>query len=326
MKPRIFDRSPRQFGPNMAVGSAEFMQFIMDVDQTIADGVTSWRRDGVERRDGSEIEGQGLFTTIDIEQHEILAVKGGRVVNEAEVRKLTAEGTLHGSQQQIGLDLFLVGLTEAEEDKNMIGYNHSCSPNAFFTWSLNNMSMFGTAFLVSRKAIPASQEITTDHSVSHVSKTHRFVCNCQSPDCRVIIQPRYDYLSPEFQKQYKGEFPVYIQELIDDLGKLSKNRRESVLYSARFGETVGKISMIDGEIRRLEGLASRDDVQTQRLERFRLALLMSSALLVGTYPGVAQACGIEIANAKQFQKSVTEKIDVVVGYARKADEEHGWIS
>jgi hypothetical protein len=324
MEPRIIDANPRQFGPSVAVGSMEFMRFLMDVDATLSDGVTSWRREGIERHPGSEIEGRGLFTNIDLEPHELIAVKSGRVVNEASVRQLTADGVLHGSQQQIGLNLFLIGLTEAEEDKNLVGYNHSCSPNAFFVWNQSRRDTFGTALLMSRQAIAAGQEITADYSVSHISNTHRFVCNCQSPDCRVLIQPRYDYLDPEFQEKYKGQFPDYVQELIDDLQTKPQEERDAILFSARFGEIVGRIAMLDGAITELEARPNQDDFTKQRTVKFTQLLTMNAAFLASHFPGVAENCGINMSNARSFQKSLTKRQAAVVAFAKNADDAVGW--
>jgi len=144
MNPRIIDAGPRHFCPDVAVGSQEFLKFLSDVDSSLSYGYTGWRSDGVERCDGSVIEGQGLFATTDIEPGQLLAIKGGRIVNEDEVIKLSVENELHGSHQQIDMNLFLVGLGAEEEENNLIGYNHSCSPNARVVWDTHNG--FGTVF------------------------------------------------------------------------------------------------------------------------------------------------------------------------------------
>lgn len=324
MEARIIDANARQFSPQAAVGSMAFMRFLMEVDNTVADGFTSWRRDGVERRPGSEIEGRGLFATADFEPRELLVVKSGRAVNEAEVRQLTDDGILHRSQQQIGHDLFLVGLTADEEDKNLVGYNHSCSPNAFFIWNQSRRDMFGTALLISRVAISAGEEITTDYSVSHTSNTHRFVCNCQSPDCRVLIQPRYDYLDPDFQQRYEGEFPDYIQELIDGLTAKPPDERAAILFSARFGEAVGRITMLDGALTQLEAVADPDDFTTHRIGKFKQLLTMNAAFLASYYPGVAEDCGVNMSGARRFQRSIMKQQAAIVAFAKQADDTVGW--
>jgi hypothetical protein len=242
----VSDIGPRGFNaPLMSIGNPAVGDHIQAINQRLADGFSSWRSDAVERRDGSTIEGRGLFATEDIEASTVVAIKGGRVANEDFVRRMTAEGVLHGSQQQIGMNRFLVGLTTEEENENLVGYNHSCDANAFVVIPDSPERPQPIAFLVSRRNIDAGEEVTADYSVSNVSNTHRLFCNCGAEGCRKLIQPRYDYLlRPDFQAEHMEEFPRYIQEMILDLGRLPEEIRRGVIGSAQINAEAGAIILL----------------------------------------------------------------------------------
>lgn len=196
--------------------------FLAAIETGKTDGISCWRSAEAERRDGSEIEGIGLFATQDIPANTLIAIKQGRVVDGITIKD-NAEA-INGSHQQIGPNQFLAGITREEADKNLVGYNHSCDPNA----KVVLLPGVDLSFLVSRKDIQAGDEITADYSASQMSDTHRmFMCQCGSEDCRGIIQPGWDWQDPDFQARYPGEFPDYEQREIDDYNALSPERKQA---------------------------------------------------------------------------------------------------
>lgn len=204
--------------------STDAVEYLETFDRGETDGVTCWRSDLVTKKGGSKIEGVGLFAVEDIEPGKVIAIKPGHVVGVT-VIKDNAE-IIRGSHQQIGLHQFLIGLTKEEVDRNLVGYNHSCSPNA----KIVVIKDVPLAFLLTKDPIQKDDEITVDYSVCHTSSTHRiFLCNCGSPECRGIINPGYDWMDEEFQKAHAAEFPYFIQEKIDRMNQMSEPERKAAL-------------------------------------------------------------------------------------------------
>ena len=200
----------------------EAVAFLALIEDGQTDKMSCWRSDSVERHDGSRIEGVGLFATQDIPENTLIAIKQGYVVDSQTIKDNAKN--IQGSHQQIGPNQFLAGITREEADKNLVGYNHSCDPNA----KVVSLAGVQLAFLVSRKSIPAGSEVTADYSVSQMSDTHRmFMCQCGSDHCRGIIQPGWDWQDPDFQARYPDEFPEYVQQEIDRYNQLTPEQRQA---------------------------------------------------------------------------------------------------
>ncbi|MBA3273894.1 MAG: SET domain-containing protein [Chthoniobacterales bacterium] len=75
----------------------------------------------------SAIDGRGLFAAADIQPGEIVAVKGGSIIDGATLRELRA--SLGAAEIQIDDDLFICPSTKEEREGSMIFSNHSCDPN-----------------------------------------------------------------------------------------------------------------------------------------------------------------------------------------------------
>lgn len=199
-------------------------EFLAMVDAHATDGMTAWRSPSVKRQAGSAIEGVGLFALQDIAPQSLLAIKQGAIRTEAAVKRMA--GIIKGSHQQIGSDVFLTGTTPQQVKRNLVGYNHSCEPNA----RVALVRGFPLALLVSRNEIEAGSEITTDYSVSYTSETQSIAdCQCGSRDCRGVIDPTKDWKNPAFQRKYEGEFPEWLQRKITWLGDAT--RLDSIVSS-----------------------------------------------------------------------------------------------
>lgn len=164
----------------------------------------SWRADSVERRSGA-LHGLGLFAVKDVYKDELLAIKAGKLVDEATIIKFA--DIINGSHIQIESDLFLTGLTPEEVNDTLIGFNHSCSPNAYVSGQIELRAM---------KDITDGDEITVDYATLLTSDTQSFRCKCGSVECRKVVKPSVDYKNPDLRKKYKGYFVSHIQRLIDN--------------------------------------------------------------------------------------------------------------
>src|SRR6202051_5364513 len=100
----------------------------------------------------SKMHGGGLFATADIAKDEVVAVKGGHIVNrEALRRKITPR--LGPVEIQIDDDLFIAPVTEEEREGSMIYSNHSCDAN---------LGLRGEITFVAMRDIRAGEELTHD--------------------------------------------------------------------------------------------------------------------------------------------------------------------
>lgn len=210
----------------------ETVEYITRLESGEEIGISCWRSDLTLRKKGSKIEGRGLFAkkrlpTGVIMPGELLAVKPGIILNSQQI--VSHFDVIQGSHQQIAPDLFLAGLTEEQVDDNLVGYNHSCDPNA----SVIILDGLAIGFLVSRKPIKEGDEITVDYSTCYMSETGRILnCNCGAIDCRRLINPGWDWMNPQIQALYAGEFPDYMQRKINAYNALSDKQKEAFYNEA----------------------------------------------------------------------------------------------
>lgn len=149
-----------------------------------------------------------MFAIKDIAKGELIAVKAGKLVDEATIIKFAK--VINGSHHQIEQDLFMTGLTTEEVDQTLIGYNHSCEPNAYVSGQIELRAM---------RDIAKGEEVTADYATIFTSDTQSFKCACGSLHCRKFIKPSVDYKNPKVRAKYKGYFASYIQREIDSESK-----------------------------------------------------------------------------------------------------------
>lgn len=150
----------------------------------------------------SEIHGRGLFATADIAKGEVVAVKGGHIVTRAQLRgEITPK--LGPVEIQIGDDLFIAPVTEAERELSMLYSNHSCDAN---------LGMRGEITFVAVRDIRAGEELTHDWCTTD-DDDYSVKCNCRSSKCRGTLTGK-DWQRPELQKRYAGYFSPYLAEKI----------------------------------------------------------------------------------------------------------------
>jgi len=155
----------------------------------------------------SEIHGRGLFATRDIAKGEVVAVKGGHIVDREMLRReITPK--LGPVEIQIGDDLFIAPVTDDERELSMLYSNHSCDAN---------IGMRGEITFVAMRDIRAGEELTHDWCTTD-DDDYSVSCKCGSAKCRKKLTGK-DWRRPELQKRYAGYFSAYLAEKIARLGQ-----------------------------------------------------------------------------------------------------------
>jgi uncharacterized protein len=150
----------------------------------------------------STIHGRGLFATADIAKGEIVAVKGGHIVDRNTLReKVTPR--LGPVEIQIDDDLFIAPVTDAERGLSMLYSNHSCNPN---------LGMRSEITFVAMRDIRAGEELTHDWTMTD-DDDYSVECKCRAPNCRKILTGK-DWQRRDLQKRYTGYFSAYLADKI----------------------------------------------------------------------------------------------------------------
>jgi SET domain-containing protein len=171
-----------------------------------ARGVASYISPKAVKGGESGIEGRGLRAVEPIATGEIVAIKGGHIVDTATMHRLSPR--LQNSEIQIADGFHLVALHDDEYDDVMLFINHSCAPNVGFA---------GNVVLVAMRDVAAGEELTTDYALFDDSD-EVMDCRCGSPECRRVIQGR-DWQRPELQEKYRGWFSRYLQDRIPGMDR-----------------------------------------------------------------------------------------------------------
>src|SRR3954452_17820216 len=146
----------------------------------------------------SKIHGRGLFAISDIAQDEIVAVKGGHVVDRKTLReKITPR--LGPVEIQIDDNLFIAPVTGEERELSMLYSNHSCDAN---------LGIRGEITFVAMRNIEPGEELTHDWCNTD-NEDYSVECNCGARNCRKILTGR-DWERPDLQQRYRGYFSAYL--------------------------------------------------------------------------------------------------------------------
>ena len=150
----------------------------------------------------SKIHGRGLFAIADIAKDEMIAVKGGHIVDGKTLReKITPR--LGPVEIQIDDDLFIAPVTEEERELSMLYLNHSCDPN---------LGLRGEITFVAMRDIRAGEELTHDWAMTD-DGNYSVECNCGAENCRKILNGK-DWQRPDLQKCYAEYFSAYLARKI----------------------------------------------------------------------------------------------------------------
>jgi SET domain-containing protein len=146
----------------------------------------------------SDIAGRGLVAVASIAKDEIVAIKGGHIVDTEALGRLPPH--LQNSEVQIAERFHLVALTDDEYEPVMLFLNHSCEPNVGF---------LGNIVLVAMRDIAAGEELTTDYALFDMND-ESMECTCGTPSCRGTVTGR-DWQLSALQVRYQGYFSSYLQ-------------------------------------------------------------------------------------------------------------------
>jgi SET domain-containing protein len=150
----------------------------------------------------SKIHGRGLFATADIAKYEIVAVKGGHIVDRKTLRERITP-RLGPVEIQIGEDLFIAPVTDEERELSMLYSNHSCNPN---------LGMRGEITFVAMRDIRVGEEVTHDWAMTDDDE-YSVECECGAANCRKFLTGK-DWRKPELQKRYASHFSAYLADKI----------------------------------------------------------------------------------------------------------------
>ena len=159
----------------------------------------SWISPKARKGQPSAIAGRGLFAVDPIGAGEVVAVKGGHIVDTATMQSLPEH--LQESEIQIAEGLHLVALTDAEFEPVMLFLNHSCEPNVGFA---------GNVVVVAMRDIAAGEELTTDYALFDSGATS-MSCSCGTSGCRVTVTGD-DWRDPVLRERYAGRFSTYLAD------------------------------------------------------------------------------------------------------------------
>jgi hypothetical protein len=162
--------------------------------------VASWLSAKARKGEPSAIEGRGLFAIEPIGAGEVVAVKGGHIIDTATWRALPLR--LQETDIQIAEGLHLAALTDDEFESVMLFVNHSCDPN---------VGIAGNVVLATMRDVAAGDELTLDYCLFDTSPTTPMECRCGSAGCRKVITAD-DWRRPELQARYAGWFSRYVAD------------------------------------------------------------------------------------------------------------------
>ena len=149
----------------------------------------------------SPIEGQGLFAVRPIGKGEVVAVKGGHILDGKAFSAVEAQ--IADSFIRIGDGFFIGALRRGEVKANKLYLNHSCN---------SNLGLRGEITFVAMRPIRGGEELTYDWAMEDTGPT-TLNCRCGAKNCRGKITGS-DWRISALQKRYAGYFSAYIAEKI----------------------------------------------------------------------------------------------------------------
>lgn len=152
----------------------------------------------------SQIHGVGLFAIDAISKDEVVAYKGGHILEANDFNQLP--DLCKAASLQIDENIYLAPVDIAEANDVMVGINHSCSPNVGISGQIDTIAM---------RDIEPGEELTGDYAVAYQNDYFNFKCECSTQECREVVTSD-DWKNPALQKQYRGYFSMYIQKLINE--------------------------------------------------------------------------------------------------------------
>ena len=159
--------------------------------------VASYISPKAEKGRPSGIAGRGLFAVEPIQRGEVVAIKGGYIIDrESYLKNADVIGV---SDIKIADGFYVAALDPAEYEGVMLFLNHSCEPN---------VGVQGNIVFVAMRDIAAGAELTIDYAMIDDDDA-RLDCACGTPSCRGVVTGR-DWQRPELQQRYGSYFSWYL--------------------------------------------------------------------------------------------------------------------
>jgi uncharacterized protein len=167
---------------------------------------SSWLSPKTEKR-SSRINGRGLFARAAIATDEIVAVKGGVIIDAVALARILDQ--VSPAEIQIEEDLYIAPRCAEDVEANILCLNHSCEPN---------VGVRGQITFVAMRDVPTNAELTIDYAMIDGDPNERMECRCGAPGCRKIITGD-DWRRVDLRRKYAGYFSRYLAERIRRLGE-----------------------------------------------------------------------------------------------------------
>lgn len=151
----------------------------------------------------SVIHGLGLFAIKPIQRGEIVAIKGGHIMDYKTLRKV--ERKIDESYIQVEDNFYIGALEKSEIKGNKLFINHSCDPN---------LGIRGQITFVALRNIKSGEELTYDWAMEE-NRAEKIKCDCRTKYCRKILTGR-DWRHHKLQNKYRGFFSSYLQQKINE--------------------------------------------------------------------------------------------------------------
>jgi SET domain-containing protein len=161
--------------------------------------MSSWFNPKTEKR-VSHIQGRGLFARDAIAAGEIVAVKGGSIMDRSTLAVVRHD--ILTAEIQVEDDLYIAPRSALELEASMLHLNHSCDPN---------VGVRGQITFVTMRDVPAGSELTIDYAMIDGDPSERMECSCGTRECRKVITGD-DWRLPDLRHRYAGYFSRYIED------------------------------------------------------------------------------------------------------------------
>jgi SET domain-containing protein len=161
--------------------------------------MSSWFNPKTEKR-VSHIQGRGLFARDAIAAGEIVAVKGGSIMDRSTLAVVRHD--ILAAEIQVEDDLYIAPRSALELEASMLHLNHSCDPN---------VGVRGQITFVTMRDVPAGSELTIDYAMIDGDPSERMECSCGTRECRKVITGD-DWRLPDLRHRYAGYFSRYIED------------------------------------------------------------------------------------------------------------------
>ena len=151
---------------------------------------------------GSDVEGRGLFAVERIAHDEIVAIKGGHLLDEETYQR--SKDVVGNSDVKIADGFHLGALNPEEYEGVMMFLNHSCEPN---------VGVQGNIVFVAMRDVEAGEELCLDYALID-DCDDRMACRCGAASCRGIVTGE-DWQRPELPARYGSYFSAYLLKKIE---------------------------------------------------------------------------------------------------------------